>query len=316
VTLQEETLITRKAAVTPRRGGLSHRQRERLIAYSMLTPALLVVLALMLYPLYLALDISFRDGQSINLADLQASPRTTDNYSQVLGNSETWQAAWRSFVYTAGSTLPAFAIGLGTAILLNQRFPGRRIARPLMLLPWPIPGIAISVIFLWLLDSSYGIVNSLLRRMGIIDENISWFIDANAAMAAVIVPTVWKYYPFFTLILLAALQNVPQDLYEVARVDGASRLRQFTSVTWPAIRGSAVLSIVIGGLGIFREFDVIFPLTGGGPVKATETLVIGLYNEAFRYHNLPVASAIGMVAMCMAGVVVLALSRQMRKEFF
>lgn len=316
MTLQQQAPPTPAADAQRKRIWLTLGRREKIVAYAMLTPALLIVLALMIYPIYLAISISLRDATTINLADLQSAPLTGDNYSETLTDSQTWQAAWRSLVYTAGSTIPSFFIGLGTALLLNQRFPGRRLFRPALLLPWPIPGVAISVIFLWMMDASYGVVNSLLRRAGIIDENISWFVESNTAMAAVIVPTIWKYYPFFTLILLAALQNVPQDLYEVAKVDGAGKTRQFTAVTWPAIRGSAVLAIVIGGLGIFREFDMIFPLTGGGPVRATETLVIGLYNEAFRYHDLPVASTLGVIAMVIAGVVVLALGRQMKKEFF
>ena len=295
---------------------LTLSQQERVLAYALLTPALLVVFALIAYPLYLAFAMSVREGGSFDLSAAQSGALTIDNYRDAITSPQTWQSVWRSMIYTVGSTAPAFVVGLGTAILLNEKFPGRRLARPALLLPWAIPGVAVSVIFLWMLDASYGVINSMLRQSGIISENIGWFISSDTAMMAVIVPTIWKYYPFFTLMLLAALQNVPQDLYEVAHLDGAGRLRRFTAVTWPGIRGAAVLSTIIGGLGIFREFDMIFPLTGGGPVRATETLVIGLYNEAFRYHDLPIASALGVITIVIAGIAVLSLGRQMRKEFF
>lgn len=257
-----------------------------------------------------------RDGAIIDLAALRERGFTLENFRLVLGESETWWATWRSMVYTVGSTVPAFAVGLATALLLNAKFPGRKILQPALLLPWPIPGVAISVIFLWMLDASYGILNSIMRNLGIIDENVNWFGDADTAMPAVIIATIWKYYPFFTLMLLAALQTVPTALYEAVRIDGAGRLREFTTITWPAIRGPAILAIIIGGLGVFREFDVIYPLTGGGPINATETLTIRIYNEAFSYHNLPAASALGIVAIVIAGVAVIYLGRHMRKDFY
>jgi multiple sugar transport system permease protein len=299
-----------------RRPRLRLRHRERILAYALLTPALLVVLGLMAYPLYLALDLSLREGTLIDLSVLRDQALTLGHYRQVITDSETWRSVWLSAIYTVGSTAPAFAIGLATAMLLNAKFPGRRLIRPALLLPWPIPGVAISVIFLWMLDSSYGVINSILRRTGIIAENVGWFVGSDTAMVAVVIPTIWKYYPFFTLMLLAALQNVPQILYEAVRVDGAGRFREFTAITWPGIRGPAILAVIIGGLGIFREFDVIFPLTGGGPLRATETLAIKVYNEAFRYHNLPEASALGILAIGLAGVAVIYLGRHMRKEFF
>lgn len=297
-------------------GRLRLRHRERVLAYCLLTPAFLVVLGLMVYPLYLVLDMSFREGSLIDLATLREQALTVEHYLQTVMDSETWRSVGLSLIYTVGSTAPAFAIGLGTALLLNAKFPGRRLVRPALLLPWPIPGIAISVIFLWMLDSSYGVINSILRRIGLISENIGWFVDADTAMFSVIVPTIWKYYPFFTLMVLAALQNVPQVLYEAVRVDGAGRIKEFTTITWPGIRGPAILTIIIGGLGVFREFDVIFPLTGGGPLGATETLAIKIYNEAFRYQNLPEASALGILAIVLAGTAVIYLGRNMRKEFF
>jgi multiple sugar transport system permease protein len=132
----------------------------------------------------------------------------------------------------------------------------------------------------------------------------------------VIVPTFWKSYPFFTLTLLAAMQSIPEHLYEAARVDGATAWQRFLHITWPGIRSPATLALVLNGLWVFREFDIIFAATGGGPAKATETLGIRAYNEAFSYFYMGRASVIGVLMLVIALAAVFIARRQLRKEFF
>ncbi|MFR9725550.1 carbohydrate ABC transporter permease [Streptomyces sp. MS19] len=291
-----------------------HRRRS-LFAYVTLSPTLAVVGLLMAYPLYVAIDLSLRGGQISDLLNLEQNPLTFDNYGDVLTDPGLVNDIVRSMVYTLGVVVPAFAIGLGLAVLLNKAFPGRRIIRPLVLLPWAVPGVVVSAAFSWMLDASYGVVNSLLRSTGLIDGNVAWLADPDTAMVAVILPTIWKYYPFFVLVLLAQLQSVPGELYEAARVDGASPLRQFTHVTWPAVRTASALAIVITGIGVFREFDFIFPLTGGGPNDATQTLAIRIYNEAFQFFEMGTAAALGIVTMAICGALLMAAGRSVRREF-
>jgi multiple sugar transport system permease protein len=295
---------------------LSLRARERMLAYGLLLPALLIVVIFMAYPLYIVVDLSLRDAETMTLSELTNQPFTLGHYRNLLQDLTWVRDLWRSVVYTVGVIAPAFGLGVGLALLLNELFPGRRVLRPLVLLPWAVPGIAVAAGFRWILDSSYGVANYLLRSVGLISGNLDWFVSRDTAMLAVIIPTVWKYYPFFTLVVLAALQTVPADLYEAARVDGAGPVRRFRHITWPAIRSSAVLALIIGGLGVFREFDFIYPLTGGGPNGATQTLAIRIYDEAFRFFNLGDAAAIGMLTVAICGVVVLAMGRTMRREFF
>ncbi len=292
------------------------RARQTGFAYALLVPALVLVAVLLAYPLYIAVQLSLRDAQTFSLTQLSEAPLTLRHYREVLGDTAWVADLWRSAVYTFGVTVPAFGIGLGLALLLNRAFPGRRVLRPLVLLPWAVPSIVVSAMFAWMLDSSFGVINYLLRSSGLIAENIGWFTNRDTAMVGVLIPTVWKYYPFFTLVLLAALQSVPGDLYEAARVDGASARAQFRFVTWPAIRSAAVLALIIAGLGVFREFDFIFPLTGGGPLDATRTLAVRIYNEAFQFFNMGPAAAIGVLTIGIAALVVLAMGRTMRREFF
>jgi multiple sugar transport system permease protein len=308
------------SGVTPAKAGIQRRssraRRERLFAYALLMPAVMAVLALIAYPIYLIASISFREGKSLNLLALGSSPFGLGNYEIVLTDSATWHSAWVSFVYTFGTIAPAFGIGLATALMLDRVFPLRRWLRSLMLLPWAVPGVMVSIVFLWLFDASFGVVNYALRSLGVISSDVAWYTSESTALFAVIVPTIWKAYPFFTLTLLAALQSIPGDLYEAARVDGATAWRRFVHITWPGIRGPAVLALVLNGLWAFREFDIIYAATGGGPAKATETLGIRAYNEAFGYFYMGRAAVIGMLMIAIALVFVLLARREMRKEFF
>jgi len=291
-------------------------RRERLFAYTLLAPAVLAVLALIAWPMYLIVSISFREGKSLNFLALGSRPLGFGNYEVVLTDAATWHSVLVSFVYTFGTIVPAFLIGLSTALLLNRMFPFRRWLRSLMLLPWAAPGVMVSIVFLWLFDSSFGVVNYALRSLGVMSTDIAWYTSESTALFAVIVPTIWKAYPFFTLTLLAALQSIPGNLYEAADVDGASSWQRFVNITWPGIRGQAVLALVLNGLWAFREFDIIFAATGGGPAKATETLGIRAYNEAFGYFYMGRAAVVGVLMLVIALAFVLFARRELRKEFF
>ena len=307
-------MASRSAVPSPRRGSLA--RRERLFAYALLAPAVAAVFALIAYPMYLIFSMSFREGKSLNFLALHTRPFGLGNYEAVLTDSATWHSVWVSFAYTFGTILPAFLLGLGTAVVLNRSFPLRRWLRSLVLLPWAVPGVMVSIVFLWLFDASFGVTNYFLRSLGLISTDISWYTNESTALIAVIVPTLWKGYPFFTLTLLAAMQSIPGNLYEAAEVDGASAWQRFTNITWPGIRGQATLALVLNGLWVFREFDIIYAATGGGPSKTTETLGIRAYNEAFGYFYMGRAAVIGVLMLAIALVAVLLARKQLRKEFF
>lgn len=290
-------------------------RRQTVIAYALLAPAMTLVAGLIVYPLYMVFETSLRQGRAPNIARLDRLPLGPDNYWRALTDENVWHSAWVSAIYAAGTILPAFLIGLGLALLLNRDFPGRRWVRSLMLLPWAVPGVVAAIAFLWMFDASYGVVNSLLRRMGMIVSDVAWYSDGDTALFAVILPTVWKCFPFFALTLLAALQSVPQALYEAARIDGAGHWQTFRYVTWPGIQGAAALAIVLQTLWVVKDFDLVFATTHGGPARATQTLSLLVYEEAFQFFRLGYASAIGvlMLFVC-AGLASLAM-RWGRKDF-
>jgi len=297
-----------------RRGKLSRRDTR--VAAALLLPALLCVVGLIGYPMYLVVSMSFREGLGINFMNPSSSRFGLKNYCAVLSDPATWHSTMITLIYTAGSILPAFMIGLGLAVLLNQHFPGRRVMRGLAMLPWAVPSVLTSIAFLWLLDASYGVVNYLLRLSGLVTHDIAWFSASQTALLAVTLPTIWKSFPFFTLTFLAAMQGIPAELYEAAKIDRANRWERFRYITWPGVRGPAVLALVLNSLWAFREFDIIFVTTGGGPARATETLGIRAYLDAFSYFKVGEAAVLGMLMLALALIFVLLARRPLKKEFF
>jgi len=295
---------------------MSGRVRTMVMAYGLMIPAALLVAGLLIFPLYIVLKLSFCDGNPMSLDQIGTQGFSLTHYTKVFSSANTIYSVTRSVIYAVGSLIPSFLIGLGTALLLNRSFPGRRAFRTLVLIPWSVPGVVASVSFLWLLNGAYGVVNYLLRSVGLISKNIDWFTNPSTAMAAVIIPTIWKGYPFFTLMLLAALQSIPIELYEAAKVDGASKVAQFRYITWPGIRNTATLALVLQGLWTFRVFDIIYSTTGGGPLRVTETLALRIYNEAFGFFRTGMASALGVLTLAICALIVLLSYRALRQRFY
>jgi multiple sugar transport system permease protein len=290
-------------------------RRQTAIAYALLAPAMALVAGLIVYPLYMVFETSLRQGRAPNIARLDRLPLGFDNYWRALTDEHVWHSAGISALYAVGTIAPAFAIGLGLALLLNREFPGRRWVRSLMLLPWAVPGVVAAIAFLWMFDASYGVVNSVLRRLGMISTDVAWFSDGDTALFAVILPTVWKCFPFFALTLLAALQSVPQALYEAAKIDGAGHWQIFRFVTWPGIQGAAALAIVLQTLWVVKDFDLVFATTHGGPARATQTLSLLVYEEAFQFFRLGYASAIGVLMLFVCAALAYLAMRWGKKDF-
>lgn len=277
-------------------------RRSSAFGYTLLMPAVVILSALIAYPLVLLVIMSLRPGRFLSLQ--QAGPGFgLSQYTEVFRNPDTWSTMLRTFLYVGGVTIPSFLIGLGLALLLRRPFRGRRWLRTLILLPWAVPGVAASTVFLWMLDSTFGIVNKVLMHLGLMSMPVPWYGQTSTAMVAVIAPTVWKLYPLFAMALMAALQTIPDELYEASSIDGAGAMSQFRSVTWPGIRPAAYIVGIIAFLGVFREFDFIFPLTAGGPNSATLTMPIDIYLQAFQFSNAGYGAALGVVATVIAAVV-------------
>lgn len=302
---------------TPRhRRRLSNAARSRLYAFALLAPAVIVVLLVIVYPLVMAAQMSFYDVRVFRVGRGFAGDPSFANYQDMFANANFWRSLRVTFAYVFWGTVGSFGIGLFTAVLLNQPFRGRFLARILVMLPWPIPGVVAATIFMWMFNSSYGVINYLLLQLGVISTSINWFTQPGPAFLAVSAATIWKGYPFFTVTLLAGMQSIPRELYEAARVDGASATQQFRFITIPALRPVIGISLVISTLWLFRVFDIIYVMTGGGPTGATETLAIQIYREAFQYFQMSYAAAVGMVTLALSVIATFFYLRVTSKSFY
>jgi multiple sugar transport system permease protein len=298
------------------RPRLSLGQRRRLFGGLILVPETLFVLLIILYPLYLTLKLSFFKIDLYDIAKpLTASP-TLRNYVEMFADRAFWQSLKVSVLYTLFATPLTFLVGFSLALLLHQPIRGRRAFRVLLAMPWAIPTAVGSMVFMVMFDSSFGVTNYLLTRFHLVPGNIDWLGSPRTALATIIVTTIWKNCPFFMLMLLAGLQAIPLEFYEAARVDGAGRVRQFVSITLPALRSIITISLMLNALWVFREFDTIYVMTGGGPARMTESLAVSIYQEAFRFFHVGRASALGIVTFLICLGIVIACQKPLRKEFY
>jgi multiple sugar transport system permease protein len=271
-------------------------RRARALPYLLLSPSMAAMTLIILYP------IAFSVWMSLHQVDF-LRPQAgrpfigLDNYVRLFGQASFWQAMRVTFVYTGGAMVFSFLIGLGTALLLNENFRGRALARSIVILPWAVPYVAAILTWQWMLNTDYGVINYMLRSTGLMSRAFTWLNDPAGAMVAVLAVTIWTQYPFVTLMHLAGLQGVPREPHEAAMIDGAGAWARFRNVTWPELRPVNTAIILLLAIWNFRRFTIIYVMTGGGPVQATETLVIQTYRQAFTFFNMGYASAMGTVLL-------------------
>lgn len=276
-------------------------------------PSMLWVGGSLIFALVLLGSISLRDVKLGRLESIMSAPLTFDSYMTVLSDPATWRSFGVAFVYVLGATAIPFALGLLTALLLNQKMPGQRLLRTLTLIPWAVPAVTATIIFTWMLQPSFGVVNFVLRSLGLIDTDVNWFANPDTALLAVTIVTSWKAYPFFTLLLLAGLQSIARELYEASSLDGAGKIGQFRYVTLPGLAPFALIALIFNAMYTFREFDFIYASTRGGPAGATESTAVRIYNLAFESFNMGAASALGIITFVFVGVLVYLLMRRSYK---
>ena len=266
----------------------------------LLLPGVVLLAVIVLYPLIRSLASAFFDESLLY-------PGMTfvgfENIVAVL-NDEFAPLLWQTMIFTVGATVLPFLIGLALALVLNQSFPGQRFLRGAFLIPWLIPGVVVSFLWMWIFDANYGVLNGILISLGAIDSPVAWLFSTDSARAALIIAKTWNTFPWIMVMLLAALQTVPGELHEAAAMDGAGTVRRFFTVTWPHIRGVAGLVILLEFIWNFQHFDTIFVLTGGGPAGTTQTFATEVYDTAFKGYDLGNAGALGIVWMALLTVLV------------
>jgi ABC-type sugar transport system permease subunit len=257
--------------------------------FVLLVPALASIGAVSVYPVLLGLWLSFRDTTL-------ASPTDTfiglSNYLQLFSDGQFWNAWVHTIQFTTASTLLETSIGLMIALVLSERFRGRGIVRAAMLVPWAIPTVVTSKMFGWLFDGQHGMVNYLLRSVGLIQHNVDWYGSPDFALTTIIIADVWKTTPFMALLLLAGLQTIPDSLAEASVIDGANAWQQFWYVRLPLLAPSLLIAAMFRALDAFRIFDLVYVLTGGGPADSTEVLSTLTYKDLFSALQFGYGSAL------------------------
>ena len=266
----------------------------------LLAPALALFAFVDLYPLLYSIYVGFTDT---NLLSGDGAFVGLENLRRVLGE-DFLADLLRTAVFTGGATSLAFGFALGLALLLNSGLRGQRWLRGLVLLPWLLPGVVVSFLWLWLLDPDYGIVNEILQRRGIADDPVHWLGSQGSAMASVIVAKAWHSFPWMAVMILAGLQTVPAETMDAARVDGAGAIGRFRHVVVPHLRPVFALAVLLELIWNFQHFDTIYVMTQGGPAGATTTFAVDLYEQAFQAYDLGRAGAIGLVWTVLLSVIV------------
>ncbi len=267
------------------------RHRDYLLVWLMLLPALVIFMLFRIIPLLWNGLLSFQFWSPTKPAEFAG----LFHYEEMLFyDGVFWETLINTFKYMLTAPI-AILLALLLALLVDSRIRGRGIYRTIIFLSYPLMVVAVGIIWRWLFDQRVGLINYGLRSLGLIDEPIAFLESFSTALPSVIIAAIWQIVGFFMIILLTGLQSIPQNLYEAASIDGASRWSQFWRITLPLLRPSLFLCFVIGIIASFTSFDLIYVMTGGGPGHATDVLITYVYKTAFTLTQFDYAGALTIV---------------------
>ena len=255
------------------------RTRER---WLLLAPALIILAAITVSPLLRTVWLSFTDEEITSIAQ-PVNFIGLENYSYTLTDPDFHDALRRTLYFTIVSVGLETVIAVVVALLLNLEFRGRNVLRTLIILPWAMPTIVNATMWRLIFHPQYGALNAALTQLGLADGYRSWLGDPDTAMNMIILADVWKNYALIAFVVLAALQTIPKELFESAKVDGANAWQRFRSVILPGILGPLLVVVVLRAIEAFRVFDIVYVMTRGGPADATKTASFFVYQEIFAY---------------------------------
>lgn len=286
---------------------LNYQKRRSRVAWWLVVPALLLLGLVAGWPLFRTLFFSFTDArlddpQHYNFVGFGNYFSVADGASYgVLADPLWWHAVMNTLWFSAVSVSFELVLGMLLALLMNQKFRGQGLVRTAVLVPWAIPTIVTAKMWGWMFHDQYGVVNDLLNRFGIIDAHPAWLAEPSLSMWAVVITDVWKTTPFMALMLLAALQLIPGDLYEAAKVDGASAWQRFRRITLPLIMPAMVVALIFRVMDAMRVFDLIYVLTSNS--EATQSVSSYARDQIMSYQDMGTGSAASvLVFMLVAGV--------------
>lgn len=269
-------------------------RRYALLGALLIAPTVLIFCAVIVYPLVSALYLSLF---KIFTPTLKGEFVGFGNYAYLASSPEFWRSLWNTFVWTVFTLALQIVIGIAVALMLHQNMVFRALARSLILFPYFVSTVVAVLVWRWLFNDLYGVLNHVMLMAGLIRMPVDWLGSMPNAMISIILVGAWKYFPFVVIAVLARLQTIPDALYEAAKIDGAGPFARFFDVTLPQLREVLVVVILLRAIWDFKEFDLIYLLTGGGPIIATQTLPLMVYKDAFGLNDMGRASAVAVTMM-------------------
>ena len=274
------------------------KKRELVFIVIMLLPAVALTLWQIYWPVIQGIGMAFQNYNLYNLSKIRfvglenfkalLKPSPFNSFYGTMGNT---------VVYVFGSLIPQLVIGFALALLLQKRFRGRSLYQGIVFVPWALSGFIIGIMWRWMFNGSGGVINALLMKLRLVSTPVAWLSSKSTAMLSVIIANVWYGIPFFTIMITAALQSVPMDLYEAAAVDGANAFVRFRVVTLPNIKSVLVLTTLLRAIWIFNGPETIMAMTNGGPAGATEIMTSYMYNQITVGMDYGKASAVGVICL-------------------
>lgn len=306
------TTMERAPGTAPRRTGMSRSRLARALApFGFLSPTLLLLLVLMAIPIAMVIGYSVMDNVITNQNPVSVG---LENYGQILSDSAFWKAARNTMVFTGVSVVVHIVMGLTFAMLLNTELLGvwtKAIFRVILVLPWLFTVAIIAVLWRMLLSPN-GVVNYLLEVVGLTAGTTEWLAGPSTALASLTFINIWAGYPFFMISLLAGLQGIPRDLYEAAKVDGASWWQRFFHITVPQLKPLLISLALLDFIWTTQQFALIWMTTGGGPIDATEVLSTFTYKLAFTRYEFSLAATSAVIILVMSMILAFFYARSQR----
>jgi multiple sugar transport system permease protein len=294
-------------------GKSASRQNTAKTAALLIMPSLVVMGAIILYPLLNAVWLSLFNYQLTKPNQMGFS--LLDNYAALISDQRFWGAFQTTVLFTAITVAVSLILGMVMALALDQ-LPKRLAGiRGIFMLPWVIPGIVVGYLFMYIFDVQVGIANFVLQRLNLIQDYLPWLMRGDLAMAAIIIAHVWSQAPFYMLMLTAGMKAIPDDVKEAAYVEGAGRWQEFWNVTFPYLKGIILITSLLMVIRNFNNFPIIYTMTGGGPVYSTTTSVIYIFRLAFEQYNIGYASAVGTVWVIVLMFFSIFYIRALQKDF-
>ena len=306
-----------KALATPRLRGVasaSFYSKKNKIAYVIILPTVILSSIFVVVPIVQTLWISFTNQVLAGGQNRKTTFIGLKNYKGLAHDPHFLNSFRVTLIYAVLNIVCSVGAGLVTALIVNKKFKGRGIVRGILTMPWAFPDVASAIIFGWILNAAFGVIGYFNQWLPFNTQG-GWLTSSPLAFISIVGMSMWKTFPFYSIVFLSALQGVPEDLIEAATVDGASWFQRFKTVVFPAIRPTFILLCVLAFIFAFRQFSMIYLTTGGGPDETTQTLTISVFLTAFKFFDSAVASATGVFGLIVtAGVAVIFLYFQDKQD--